>query len=427
MLRRLWGPGITPHKASSCGQLVGQPGGLYRIGEHAALCDEDTGGGGWTLVASSRVPPSDLGGAWYPDLATLQPQNANPHLWYPDELSAPLSDFRFSCATEACESATNCTFAVDIAFYKNAWYEWIAAEQYRIRSYRDEQRCFDTRRRHPKGCNLLTGQCRDVWYGIAAEADSIETQCSRWSRGDFAITFERDFELSAFTNSTTAWGRSRGDWRCGNVTCNLHNRSDGGACAWFSWVRGPPTQLMPADESVFGSAWNDVERSFFSDLFFYSMGAIVSITLPLMAYMFATVLFFIANKATGEGGSAHVRPTLSYRRVPRGCKSVDADASASGTLGSGDHASASGRVGCGSERQRIASPVAVAPGKDAVADPKVLTPLASCDTSSSSGMERVSPIATPTGSAGSGSAHGLAASSRRPSGGAPQSGVLELT
>ena len=95
---------------------------------------------GLAFCISSRAPPSDFGGAWYEDLLTLQPTSAShPQLWFSRWLSAPVSDFRFSCATRRCEAFNNCSFAVDMVFYENPWYHWIAST--RFSEWSNTRRC----------------------------------------------------------------------------------------------------------------------------------------------------------------------------------------------------------------------------------------------------------------------------------------------
>jgi hypothetical protein len=99
---------------------------LILVAGEPVLCDTLTDGGGWTLIASGRAPPSDYGGSWYRDLTTLRPEGAGGHLWYAEPLDAPKSDIRFSCAAHRCESPTSCGFAVDFVMYSNPLYRWLA-------------------------------------------------------------------------------------------------------------------------------------------------------------------------------------------------------------------------------------------------------------------------------------------------------------
>lgn len=115
--------------ARSCSAIKHRVPGtaIYRVAGRAVLCDMSTDGGGWTLVASGRAPPSDYGGRWYDDLMTLRPEEQMPpHLWYASSLEGSTNDIRFSCTTNRCESETGCTYKVDLAFYDNPWYKWIA-------------------------------------------------------------------------------------------------------------------------------------------------------------------------------------------------------------------------------------------------------------------------------------------------------------
>ena len=140
------------NSVGSCSQIRDPEADLevYRVAGRAALCDMKTDGGGWTLVASGRAPPSDYGGEWFGDLASLQPEVATPYLWYAASLEAPVNDLRFSCAVQRCASPTNCSFAVDLAFYDTPWYRWIARTD--VNEY--TRRCAARRRcrRHGRRC-----------------------------------------------------------------------------------------------------------------------------------------------------------------------------------------------------------------------------------------------------------------------------------
>ena len=82
-------------------------------------CDQSTGGGGWTLVASSANPLQDRAQpAWHSNLQTLSPSGSMSGLW--DTLRGVFpegGDLRVSCKAQSADAA----FAVDMAFHETSW------------------------------------------------------------------------------------------------------------------------------------------------------------------------------------------------------------------------------------------------------------------------------------------------------------------
>ena len=209
---------------ASCVEAPAGQSGVYLVAGRPVLCDAETDGGGWTLVYSSRAPPSDFGGNWSHDLTTLAPRASESGPLWNGLLAAVFSnnaegtsDFRVSCRLNMCPShgapavdcdtaghpsevnatcttatsatnatnaanatnATNATDAswalgeithtsehfctghtVDLAWYDVRWYTEIAS------GATDADVCFEeddgngATRPTPKRCNLLTGECR---------------------------------------------------------------------------------------------------------------------------------------------------------------------------------------------------------------------------------------------------------------------------
>lgn len=202
------------------------------------------------------------------------------------------------------------------------------------------RRCFGGQRRHPRRCNLLTGECLEAWWADEAEAESAQQACDRWGNGEFHVGYhmvppgitERTKQL---INHTKVWGLVGSAWRCGETVCNVRkgwvgahvsadfrvlppNASED-ECSWFAWVRGPSAKVVTEDDVDLGL--DDNERQMVSNLIFYIIGAICALAIPFFAYMCATLLFHVANHALfSDEASQHVRlgPTLDYKRLSYG-------------------------------------------------------------------------------------------------------------
>ncbi|MFN3199431.1 MAG: MopE-related protein [Bradymonadia bacterium] len=191
-------------------------------------CDQNTDGGGWTLVASSRERTiDDQGGEYGATLTTVYPGNFNLKIWNGLRDLSENFDIRFACRAEP--SGGGAPFDVDLSFYDNDWYHTLT-EGF------DRDSCFypnpdiepqfvagqpPARRNNISGEELPAG---DDWEHRLIAEDRCQ------DGGDFVIDFD-DGGGNPLSNPNdgTDWGEYNGTRRCG-----VSNLPDG---QWFIFVR----------------------------------------------------------------------------------------------------------------------------------------------------------------------------------------------
>jgi MYXO-CTERM domain-containing protein len=197
-------------------------------------CGMTTGGGGWTLVGSTRdVTLNDEASAYYADLTTLTPAAGHTGIW--SGLRTVLggrADIRFSCRNAAYTGP----FTVDLAFYDVDWYDEISVGPDALVCFEEGDGAGATMP-PPARRDLLAGTGRG--YGDLYDCMGyLEGENSCGDTGSFTVDLD-DRGMDCDENDGTDWGEDDGLAKCGTRT------SSG---TWFVWVR-------PASPVVCGDGW----------------------------------------------------------------------------------------------------------------------------------------------------------------------------
>ena len=202
--------------------------GVYRLrpgpdlSEYPVYCDQQTDGGGWTLVGSSRdMPLNDALANYHPDLRRLDPQDMRDGLWGGLRDLDARFDVRLACRSAV--AAADAPFTVDLSHYATNWYgRWTVGE--------DAVSCIALP--DGTGADAIAPARRDNrsgrWLGRNTPWRNglvVEAECADPA---FAFDFEDGGLAGDDPADGTDWGRGGDDMRCGGPV-------DGGQ--WFVFVR----------------------------------------------------------------------------------------------------------------------------------------------------------------------------------------------
>ncbi len=204
----------------------GVESGVYRVSPVDAAgrevyCDQETDGGGWTLVLATAAPPTDGLGVWHADLLGVDPQGERPGVWAGlSHLGDQPFDVRFACraaagAVDADGDAAG--YGVDVSFYGTPWYRQF------IRGG-EAVSCFAP----PGGDPVLPARRDNLGRGVRAHGQPFppaaggrlvgERDCE--APGDFVVDFD-DGGLAGSGPAAldgTDWGVVDGQGVCGALT-----------------------------------------------------------------------------------------------------------------------------------------------------------------------------------------------------------------
>jgi hypothetical protein len=211
--------------------------GIYRLRQGDAIrevyCDQVTDGGGWTLVGSTRSQTlNDQSSAWYDDLRTLAPANANAGIWNGLRLANVQAwDTRFACRQQ--QLGANAPMNVDLTFYGMNWYgEWTTGT--------DEQSCFSeadgagadrvppARRNNLTAGYLPANTPYNGRSGNGRPTNYLEGEDACNDTADFSVDFT-DRGMDSNEQDGTDWGEDDEARKCGN-----QSNVDG---QWFVFAR----------------------------------------------------------------------------------------------------------------------------------------------------------------------------------------------
>ena len=207
-------------------------------------CDQQTDGGGWTLVGSSRgVPLGDVSSGYYEDIASLSPGASHSGIWVGLRGFDTRFDVRFTCRREL--GGTNDPMTVDLSFYDVPWYmEWTEGN--------DSDSCFEedngqgASQPTPSRRNNLTLETLPVDSRYASGFLEGEDACG--AEDDFTVDFN-DRGMGGNPSDGTDWGMADGVPKCGVAGV------DSGQ--WFVFVRERPVVVPPVDITDFEGVLTD--------------------------------------------------------------------------------------------------------------------------------------------------------------------------
>ena len=207
-------------------------------------CDQQTDGGGWTLVGSSRGEPlGDTSSGYYEDVASLSPGSPHSGIWVGLRGFDTKFDVRFACRQEV--GGTNDDMTVDLSFYDVPWYmEWTAGN--------DGDSCFEedngqgATQPTPARRNNLTQE--ELAAGDRYASGFLEGEDACGAEDDFTVDFD-DRGMGGNGSDGTDWGMADGIPKCGVEGVNNGQ--------WFVFVRERPVEIPEVDITDFEGVLTD--------------------------------------------------------------------------------------------------------------------------------------------------------------------------